>query len=101
MGVPLTPISVRNSSNKARPKMGNFNAFALTGAAFDLTNFNNYTKVTGLAIPYSELLAPTGTRAQSFCSGTSPTVARLNATGTGIKWYATLSGGNALATSTA
>ena len=29
MGVPLTPISLRNSSNKARPKMENFNAFAL------------------------------------------------------------------------
>ncbi|MBW4361110.1 hypothetical protein [Flavobacterium taihuense] len=45
--------------------------------------------------------APTGTAAQSFCSGSSPTVANLAATGTAIKWYTTSSGGSALATTTA
>jgi hypothetical protein len=45
--------------------------------------------------------APTGTAAQSFCSGASPTVANLAATGTTIQWYAASSGGSALATSTA
>jgi hypothetical protein len=45
--------------------------------------------------------APTGSAAQSFCSGTAPTVASLTATGTAIKWYAAASGGTALATTTA
>ncbi|HEY5470591.1 MAG TPA: gliding motility-associated C-terminal domain-containing protein [Bacteroidales bacterium] len=43
--------------------------------------------------------APTGTAAQTFCSGTSPTVASLTATGTAVQWYAASSGGTALATS--
>ncbi|MEI7522752.1 MAG: GEVED domain-containing protein [Mariniphaga sp.] len=43
--------------------------------------------------------APTGTSAQSFCSGA--TVASLTATGTSIKWYSAASGGTALATTTA
>uniref|UniRef100_UPI000688E2EA T9SS sorting signal type C domain-containing protein n=1 Tax=Flavobacterium denitrificans TaxID=281361 RepID=UPI000688E2EA len=45
--------------------------------------------------------APTGTSGQSFCSGASPTVGNLTATGTAIQWYATSSGGSALATTTA
>ncbi|SHG74920.1 hypothetical protein SAMN05443549_106116 [Flavobacterium fluvii] len=45
--------------------------------------------------------APTGSSSQSFCSASFPTVANLAATGTGIKWYATYSGGSALATTTA
>ncbi|NTW31333.1 MAG: LamG domain-containing protein [Bacteroidetes bacterium] len=45
--------------------------------------------------------APTGASSQSFCSGVSPTVANLAATGTSIQWYAASSGGSALATSTA
>jgi gliding motility-associated-like protein/uncharacterized repeat protein (TIGR01451 family) len=53
--------------------------------------------VTVTALPS----APTGTAAQSFCSGAAPTVAELSATGTTIKWYAASSGGTALATSTA
>ncbi len=42
--------------------------------------------------------APTGTAAQSFCSGSTATVAALAATGTTIKWYAAATGGTALAT---
>ena len=42
--------------------------------------------------------APTGTATQSFCSGS--TVANLSATGTAIQWYASLSGGSALAQTT-
>lgn len=45
--------------------------------------------------------APTGTSSQSFCSGDSPTIASLTATGTDIKWYAAPSGGSALSTATA
>ena len=44
--------------------------------------------------------APTGNASQTFCSGGSPTVADLTATGTAIQWYAASSGGTALATST-
>ncbi|WP_211319944.1 Ig-like domain-containing protein [Flavobacterium aquicola] len=44
---------------------------------------------------------PTGTASQSFCSGASPTVANLSATGTAIKWYAASSSGSALASTTA
>ena len=43
--------------------------------------------------------APTGSTAQTFCSGS--TVANLTATGTNIKWYATSTGGTALASTTA
>ncbi|MEA5460834.1 S8 family serine peptidase [Arcicella sp. LKC2W] len=42
--------------------------------------------------------APTGTASQTFCSG--KTVADLVATGTAIKWYATVSGGSMLPTNT-
>ncbi|MEI6679114.1 MAG: lectin-like protein [Mariniphaga sp.] len=48
--------------------------------------------------------APTGAATQSFCSGNSPTVANLAATGSAIgnaiQWYAVSSGGTALVTST-
>jgi len=44
---------------------------------------------------------PKGIVVQSFCSGELPTVANLTATGTAIQWYDALSGGNALAASTA
>lgn len=44
--------------------------------------------------------APTAS-AQSFCSATSPTVASLVATGTGIQWYDASTNGNLLASETA
>ncbi len=43
--------------------------------------------------------APTGSSTQIFCG--NATVANLSATGTGIKWYSTASGGTALASSVA
>jgi hypothetical protein len=43
--------------------------------------------------------APTGPAAQAFCN--SGTVANLTATGTGIQWYATPTGGTALSGTTA
>ncbi|WP_342446969.1 glycine-rich domain-containing protein, partial [Flavobacterium denitrificans] len=45
-------------------------------------------------ITYCNTTAPTGTVSQSFCSGASPTVANLAATGTAIKWYSASSGGS-------
>ncbi|MDQ0476861.1 PA14 domain-containing protein [Chryseobacterium sp. MDT2-18] len=44
--------------------------------------------------------SPTGTASQSFCSGASPTVANLQATGTAIKWYSAPIGGTALTATT-
>ncbi len=45
--------------------------------------------------------APTGTASQTFCASSNPTVADLAASGSGIKWYAASSGGNALSGTTA
>jgi hypothetical protein len=45
--------------------------------------------------------APTGNSSQSFCSGSTPEVGDLAATGTAIKWYAAASGGSQLASNTA
>jgi Ig-like domain CHU_C associated len=45
--------------------------------------------------------APTGSAAQTFCSGSSPTVANLSVTGTSIIWYTAASGGSVVASGTA
>ncbi len=47
----------------------------------------------------SSPVAPTGNAAQSFCAVNNPTIADLAATGISIKWYSTITGGSALATS--
>ena len=44
--------------------------------------------------------APTGSASQTFCSGSSPRVSALSATGTLVRWYAAPSGGSALPVST-
>ncbi|MCW5906930.1 MAG: T9SS type A sorting domain-containing protein [Chitinophagales bacterium] len=54
-----------------------------------------------VTVTLSNPAAPTGSASQVFCSETNPTVANLTATGSGIKWYATASGGSALAAGTA
>ena len=54
-------------------------------------------KVTVNATP----VAPTGPATQTFCSGDSPTVAFLGATGSGIKWYDAASNGALLSPTTA
>ena len=46
-------------------------------------------------------IAPTGSSSQSFCSGASPTVANLTATGTSIKWYDASTAGNLMGSSAA
>jgi len=45
--------------------------------------------------------APTGSEAQSFCTGNNPTVGNLSAIGNAIQWYADAVGGAPLASSTA
>ena len=47
----------------------------------------------------STTAAPTGSTAQSFCAGNSPTVANLSATGTAVEWYSVATGGSPLAPS--
>jgi len=46
-------------------------------------------------------IAPTGASSQTFCSGTSPKVSNLVATGTAVKWYDAASGGSIVAAGTA
>lgn len=50
-------------------------------------------------VTVSETAAPTGAASQTFCN--AATVADLTATGTNIQWYATATGGMALASTTA
>ncbi len=53
----------------------------------------------GVTVTITNNAAPTGNTTQPFCS--SATIANLTATGTAIKWYATATGGSALAGTTA
>ncbi|WP_278011493.1 T9SS sorting signal type C domain-containing protein [Flavobacterium gyeonganense] len=60
---------------------------------------------SGTATNYTILVdptpaTPTGSEFQTFCAAGSPTVANLTATGTGIKWYDALIGGNQLTAAT-
>ncbi len=65
------------------------NSPAVTGA-------DNGTALTINALPSAPTASP-----QSFCSGASPTVANLVATGSSILWYTASSGGSSLSTGTA
>jgi surface protein len=60
---------------------------------------NGVTCRKSITITVNNTAAPTGTAIQTFCN--SATIAGLTAVGTGIKWYATASGGNPLASTTA
>lgn len=64
----------------------------------DITT-NGVTCRRTITITVNNTPAPTGTAIQTFCN--SATIAGLTAVGTGIKWYATASGGNPLASTTA
>ena len=62
---------------------------------------NNCESTGRLAVTVSIIITPmpTGSATQTFCTGA--TVANLIANGTTIKWYSTISGGTALASTTA
>ena len=62
------------------------------------TNSCGTSSASSLAVTVASVTPPTAV-AQTFCS--SATVANLVATGTAIKWYAALTGGTALASTTA
>jgi gliding motility-associated-like protein len=54
-----------------------------------------------VTVTVSDPASPTGNVAQAFCAISNPTVANLTATGTGIQWYATATGGTPLPGTTA
>jgi uncharacterized membrane protein len=78
----------------------------MTTNAITVTTTGNFTvtrTVNGCVSPAATIAsapksttAPTGNANQTFCASNLPTVANLVATGTGIKWYTTSSGGTAL-----
>ena len=57
---------------------------------------NNDEKCTAITVSKDEIAAPTGSASQTLLP--NATLAQLNVTGTGIKWYAAASGGNSLST---
>ena len=102
-----SPVNIGTFSSTAHS--GNISATIPAGTAsgtgYRIRVISNNPSVTGSdngsnftinALP----AAPTGNTTQSFCASTNPTIADLSATGTGIKWYSTSSGGTALASTT-
>lgn len=53
-----------------------------------------------VAVNVLTVATPTGNASQQFCTSQSPAVALLQAQGTGIQWYASATGGSALASNT-
>lgn len=83
------------SSNIAITDNTNYYATQTLNNCESINRFEVLTTVTVNPI------APTASASQLFCSGASPSVNELTATGTSIQWYAASSGGSPLATSTA
>jgi hypothetical protein len=69
------------------------------GQSFGTNNLCKYVGTAGVQVIINSTPAPTGSATQTFCN--SATVANLNATGTGIQWYAAPTGGTALTNGTA
>ncbi len=74
----------------------------VTGVYYASQTVGGCESISRLAVnvTVNNTAAPTGNATQTFCSITSPTVANLTATGTGILWYLTSTGGLALASTT-
>lgn len=85
-GVPLLPTAPLTS--------GTYYASQTLGSCVSATR-------RAVTVTVSNPAAPTGTSPQAFCAITNPTVANLTATGTGIKWYTTATGGTALVSTAA
>ena len=70
-----------------------------TQSTINITNWKLNSPITLANSPnWGTCFSPTGSTTQSLCPG--ETVASLTATGTSIKWYATATGGTALASNT-
>ena len=82
---------------------------ATTDALVDATHYYASQTVSGcesdirfdVTVNIGDPAAPTGTATQDFCAIDNSTVAELSATGTTIQWYASSTGGTALATTDA
>jgi len=70
-----------------------------TGIRTAVANQSEKWMAQQVAIRCAGAPAPTGPVFQSFCSSDSPTVADLEATGTGIQWFSVPTGGSPLANS--
>ncbi|CAN1553115.1 Secretion system C-terminal sorting domain [Flavobacteriaceae bacterium] len=79
---------------------GSFFPYYFKGLIDDVGIWNRALTSTEIQQLYTTCTtpAPTGSTTQSLCSGS--TVTNLNSTGTNIKWYATRTGGTALASTT-
>lgn len=94
-----TPFSSYLWSTGATTASINVNPTATTQYWVDVTT-NGVTCRKFITITVTSTTpAPTGNATQTLCSGS--TVSNLTATGTNIKWYATSTGGTALASTTA
>jgi len=91
-GVTTTTLTITNPSSGLNGKQYTVKVQGACGP--QLTS-------NAVALTVSSTAAPTGSSGQSFCSGSTPTVANLAASGTAIKWYAAATGGTALASTTA
>jgi hypothetical protein len=89
-GVALAPSTVVNNNTSYFASQTDNNCGGESASRFAVMVTLNNTPI-----------APTASASQLFCSGISPTVNELTATGTSIQWYATSSGGSPLATSVA
>jgi len=74
-----------------------------TGVYYASQNVGGCESMTRVAVvvTVNNPTPPTGASPQNFCAVNNPTVANLSATGTGIRWYTTATGGTALASTTA
>jgi hypothetical protein len=79
---------------------GNFTVSAGTHS-YTVTDANGCTATTSITVTEPALVnAPTGNASQTFCSTLNPTIASIQLTGTAVQWYASNTGGPALATTT-
>jgi hypothetical protein len=93
-----TPFSTYLWSTGATTASISVNPTATTQYWVDVTT-NGVTCRKNITITVTPNTAPTGSATQTLCSGS--TIASLTATGINIKWYATNTGGTALASTTA
>ena len=69
--------------------------------SYTVTDINGCTSNTTIIVTQPALVnAPTGNASQTFCSTLNATIASIQVTGTGVQWYASNTGGSALASTT-
>ena len=80
--------------------IGNFTVSAGTHT-YTVTDVNGCTSNTTIIVTQPALVsAPTGTASQTFCSTLNATIASIQVSGTNVQWYASNTGGSALASTT-